>query len=108
MSIRVICINDSDKPNEIPQSKWIEQGKQYHITWVYKQMQQRGLQGVELKEIDLSGCFPYNCFSLNRFAIHEQDIPELIQLMKEATDLNEIELRDILSDIDNDKDKGNG
>lgn len=96
MKVRVLCVNDANKPNEIPQSKWIVKDKEYHITWIYNQLQQKGIKGVELAEFDISDCIPYNCYRLDRFAIHVEDLEILMQMFKDATELNDIEIKNLI------------
>ena len=85
--MKVICINDSDRPNEIPTSKWIIKDKIYTIDKVMRMRMQNNLLGFSLKEIDLSGCFPYLYFSANRFApvitISDKDLSALLEEAKE-------------------------
>lgn len=64
----VVCINDSDRPNGIPASKWVVKGKKYTIINFERMLQMPGVFGVELAEIDLSDCFPYTRFTSTRFA----------------------------------------
>lgn len=65
--MKLICINDSDRPNEIPISKWIKKGNQYTAIKFNKMNMQGGILGVQLEEIDLSDCFPHTHFLASRF-----------------------------------------
>jgi hypothetical protein len=65
--MKLICINDSDRPNEIPLSKWIKKGNQYTAIKFNKMNMQGGILGVQLEEIDLSDCFPHTHFLASRF-----------------------------------------
>jgi len=47
--MKVICINDSDRPNEIPTSKWVVKDKIYTIDKVMKMRMQNGILGFSLK-----------------------------------------------------------
>lgn len=69
MSFKVICINDSNKPNDIPQSQWVKKGSIYTVTNVVKMLIQDGIYGFELAEINLEGCAPYKYYSAERFGI---------------------------------------
>ena len=69
MSFKVICINDSNKPNDIPQSQWVKKGSIYTVTKVVKMLIQDGIYGFELAEINLEGCAPYKYYSAERFGI---------------------------------------
>ena len=99
MSIPAYCVDDTKKPNQIPSNKWIKNGEKYHITHIFKQMTQLGIQGVELAEIDISDCSPYNSFRLNRFIIDLVDLPKLIEMMKHCSDLNEIDITNLIEEL---------
>lgn len=100
MKVRVICINDKNRPLEVPANKWPKEGNEYHITWIYNQMLQKGILGVELAEFDISDCTPYNCYNLKRFAINKEDFELFVQMAKDSADLNEIELGEILKETE--------
>jgi len=86
MKIPCICIDDKHKPLEIPSSRWVKEGNEYHIVHVYHQHQQKGIKGVELSEFDISDCVPYNCYRLDRFAFTEENIQKLMELMQDCTE----------------------
>lgn len=78
----VICINDKDRPNEIPLSKWVKTGKTYTVIHIAKMAIQGGY-GVQLQEIDLSDCSPYNFFGAHRFApLHEAPLKEALEVLE--------------------------
>jgi hypothetical protein len=67
--MKVICINSSNKPLEIPDSQWIELGQIYTVTQIIALPLQPGIAGFLLKEVSLSPeCFPYEFYSSDRFA----------------------------------------
>jgi hypothetical protein len=73
-ALKVICINDKDRPNVIPTSKWVKKDEWYTVTKLMKCNVQGGLLGFQLAEIDLKGCCsPYEYFAVHRFGI---PIPE--------------------------------
>ena len=98
--IRCFCIDDANRPKEIPASKWVKKGEKYHIVHVFKHLSQKGIQGVELAEIDISDCEPYNCFRLTRFAILLEDLEKLMQLMKDCTELSDIDISALLENLE--------
>lgn len=99
--IRCICIDDKNRPKEVPANKWPKEQQLYHITYIYKQMKQPGVvQGVTLAEIDVSMCAPYNCFRLTRFAIHQDDLPALIELMKTCTEMTDVDINKLLEQVE--------
>lgn len=72
-----ICIDDKNRPNEVPLTLWVKEGEEYHITKVIKMKQQGGIEGVKLHEINIDGCFPYTYFRLSRFAINLDKLLEM-------------------------------
>jgi len=69
LNFKVVCINDSDKPEDIPSSKWVKKDQIYTVIEVSKMRMQGNLLGYKLAEIDLDSCFPYQYFAANRFGI---------------------------------------
>lgn len=99
MKIPCYCIDDSNRPIEIPIGKWVVAEQKYHITHVYHQHQQKGIKGVELSEFDISDCVPYNCYRLDRFAFTEENIQKLIELMQDCTELDNIDISSIVEKL---------
>jgi hypothetical protein len=83
--MKVTCINDKGRPNEIPLSKWIKKDQEYTVLKMMKCNTQGGLLGFELAEIDLTGCNPYLYFAANRFApletVPEEEIENLEEIL---------------------------
>lgn len=99
--IKCICINDNNKPEEIPQEKWIKKDSEYHIIWVLKMINQNNIQGVQLSEISLDdSCLPYEAFKISRFAINSKDLEQLIELMQECTNFDKELVIDLVKDIE--------
>ena len=88
--MKVICIDDTNRPVDIPESKWVKKDEVYTIVKVVKLNLQKNTLGVELDEIDLKGCFPYEYFLANRFA----PIQPKVSIHKELE--KEIEIEHIL------------
>lgn len=63
----VICIDDKNRPNEIPTSKWVKAKQKYTVIEVKKMNIQGGILGFKLAEINLDGCAPYECYAASRF-----------------------------------------
>ena len=90
--IKCICINDKHKPKEIPQSYWVEEGKQYHVVAIYHMVQPGAILGVILQEITLDeNCAPYECFSIRRFGFYEEDLQALAELIKASEGFQEFD-----------------
>lgn len=64
----VICINDIDRPDEIPTSKWIKQGVIYTVVEIITPHRQPEIYGFKLKELNIDNCFPYQYFTSSRFS----------------------------------------
>lgn len=70
--MRVLCINDNGRPDDIPASKWVKAGEPYTVIDVIKCVTQPGQPfAYVLDEIDLSGCGFYKGFSSTRFVVTE-------------------------------------
>lgn len=68
--MKVICINDANKPAKIPQNEWIKEGVIYTVTEVVNMGLQPGKLGYLLKEVSLSkASFPYEYYSADRFGV---------------------------------------
>lgn len=67
--IKVICINSKNKPNKIPLSQWPVEDQFYTVVRVMNMGIQANTYGYELEEINLDGCFPYEYYNANRFAV---------------------------------------
>jgi hypothetical protein len=87
MSVECICINDSNRPNEIPVSKWIKKGNTYNVIFTVTVLPQKEL-GVQLAEIELTDKeLPYEYFLANRFSFTEENLKKLIELIKDCSDI---------------------
>lgn len=68
--LKVTCINDNNRPKQIPPEKWIVKGEHYTIIATTMMNIQRNKVGVKLAEIELGqSCFPYEYFDADRFAV---------------------------------------
>jgi hypothetical protein len=82
--IQCACINDKDRPNEIPANKWVRKGQLYTIVFAIVVLPQREL-GLQLDEIDLDeSCAPYEYFLANRFAFLKTDLEKLQAFIKDC------------------------
>jgi hypothetical protein len=85
--MKVICINSSNKPAQIPQEQWIEEGKRYTVTQIIALPLQPGIAGFLLKEVSLSpDCFPYEFYSSDRFVeVFDTELEAVEALEEEFT-----------------------
>ena len=60
---RVLCVDDSHRPNEIPASRWLKKGQVYTVEKVGKDF--AGVYFYFLQELE--GTPPYLGFNVNRF-----------------------------------------
>lgn len=77
MNIPVICINDKDRPNEVPLNRWVKLGEKYHIVQLDKLNAHGGIYGVKLAEINNDDLAPYQYFRLTRFGVPVDSLAEL-------------------------------
>jgi hypothetical protein len=72
LPMKIMCINDKNKPAEIPANKWVVSGEIYTIIGVQPLLSSNSM-GFELAEIKLGEeCFPYHYFNPERFIPIEQ------------------------------------
>ena len=96
--IKATCIDDTNKPVQIPSSKWIKLDESYHITHIYYHPNQ-GIQGCDIYEKPLGEeCYPYETFKLSRFAINVTDLERFIELAKNCTELNNIDIKNLIKE----------
>ncbi len=89
--VRVLCIDDTNRPKQIPSSKWIKKNEWYRVLGIYIHLNQNRIQGITLIEKPLDeSCLPFTTFMLSRFGIHKDDLEKFIQLAKDCTDLREM------------------
>lgn len=88
MELKCICIDDKNRPNEVPLNRWIKKGKKYTIVQMdYMNIQNR-IIGVKLSEINNDDLFPYQYFRGARFAVSKNDI---IEMNIESVDISDLE-----------------
>ena len=94
---RVICIDDANRPKEIPKKKWITKKQEYTVIWITVHPLQEGIQGIQLAEISLDDdCHPYSSYRMSRFAIHKDDIEEFKQLMKDCSGMDDVVIEELI------------
>ena len=70
--MKVVCINDSNKPSKIPSNKWVEKGQLYTVRRIVRLPLQPDQYGFVLEEIELGPeSLPYEFFSSDRFVPEE-------------------------------------
>lgn len=72
----VTCINDANRPKEIPVNRWVVKDQKYTVLKIIITMD--GKKGYILKEITLGeDTFPYDSFNPLRFAVIESNADEI-------------------------------
>lgn len=98
--IKCICINNKNRPFEIPSKDWVVENDIYKITHIFYHPNQ-GIQGVSLYEKPLNETHkPYESFMLNRFAILESDLEKFIELMKNCTGLDDVDIESLIEQLE--------
>lgn len=77
--ISITCINDQNRPNEIPTNRWLKKENQYTISKIMIMKQQNGIAGVKIHEINNDDLYPWTYFRLDRFGITKEDIERMIE-----------------------------
>ncbi len=101
--MKAICIDSSNKPENISEYEWVEEGRVYTITEVVEMSLQDGKLGVAFEEVQLTDASaPYKYYSLERFLL----VPENLSIkLKELSDEDmrdwqESSLKTIAEEID--------
>jgi hypothetical protein len=93
--VECICINDKNRPKEIPESKWVNEGEKYTIIYTVTVLPQRVI-GVHISEIDLTEKeHPYEYFLLSRFGMTLEELMKLSKLIKDCSD-SEFSMEELL------------
>ena len=97
--IKCICIDDSNRPNEIPIEKWCKKGEEYRITHIYKMALQGNILGCSIYELPLGeDCAPYEMFRMSRFAFSIDDVSKVIELAKLCSDLDGLDIEELIEE----------
>jgi len=87
--MRVVCINNSNKPDKIPAVQWPEKRKAYTVVRAVKMGIQANTIGFDLEEINLQGCFPYEYYDAKRFLpedmVSQEDVA--VEVIEEELEL---------------------
>lgn len=81
--MKVVAVDVSNRPNDIPMNLWIEKDSVYTVINAEHMNMQNRLLGFELEELDISGCFPYTRFSYTRFRPFTKDDADAEEAVKE-------------------------
>ncbi len=80
--MRILCIDDRNRPNEVPASQWIVKDCEYTVIKVVNCLGQ-GIKGYELEEVKIDSAL-YKYFAASRFApitppevIEEEELEEI-------------------------------
>jgi hypothetical protein len=86
--VETICINDQNRPKEIPVNKWVKKDEKYNVIYTVTVLPQKQL-AFHLAEISLDECcLPYEYFLANRFAFTEEGLKQLMELIRECNDIS--------------------
>jgi hypothetical protein len=86
--MKVLCLNDADKPAKISEENWIKKGKVYTVIEVKKMGLQQGQLGYKLAEVSIpENSFPYEYYSSKRFGFLVEQVDENPEVSTEEADL---------------------
>lgn len=98
--IPCICIDDTAKPPQVPFKSWVIRESKYHITHVYFHPNQK-VQGVELKEICMGReAAPFETYRITRFGFTQENLKLLFQMMKDCSELNDVDINKLLEEVE--------
>lgn len=95
--IKCLCIDDSKRPAEVPESKWVKNGNEYHVVYAVTCLPQKVL-GFYLYELDIENCKPYACFLSTRFAFTKEGIDALIEMLKNLEELSGMDINKLVEE----------
>ena len=101
--MKAICIDSSNKPENISEYEWVEEGAVYTITEVVEMGLQNGKLGVAFEEIELTeASAPYKYYSLERFLLVPENLSIKLKDLSDddLKDLEEASLKATLKEID--------
>lgn len=101
--MKAICIDSSNKPDNISEYEWIEEGAVYTITEVVEMGLQNNKLGVAFEEIELTeASAPYKYYSLERFLLVPEDLSIKLKDLSDddLRNLEEASLKATLKEID--------
>jgi len=76
--MKAICIDSANKPDQISEYEWIEEGAVYTVTEVVE-LSKQGTLGVAFEEIQLTeASAPYKYYALERFLIVPDNAPVVV------------------------------
>lgn len=87
--MKVVCVNNSNKPDKIPSIQWPKKGETYTVVRAVKMGIQANTIGFDLEEINLEGCFPYEFYDAKRFLpedmVNQEDVA--VEVIEEELEL---------------------
>ena len=101
--MKAICIDSSNKPDNISEYEWIEEGAVYTITEVVEMGLQNNKLGVAFEEIELTeASAPYKYYSLERFLLVPEDLSIKLKDLSDddLRNLEKASLKATLKEID--------
>lgn len=102
--VEVICINEKNRPNQIPESDWVKEGEKYHITHISIQINHiengQPVLGCDLyeKPLSLEKHNPFECWRLSRFGADEKNLMALIELIHNCYNLPKQEISNLIKE----------
>lgn len=93
---KVVCINNKNKPAEIPQGSWLEQDETYTVVGAANMARQGNIIGFKLAEVEIPQGLPYEYYSSHRFRPYTDDDAKAEKAVEELLiHVEELELLEI-------------
>lgn len=92
-NFKVVCINDRNRPSDVPAKNWIEKNQVYTVIETATMYFQKMTTGYRLAEVSLPSDSQYKYYIANRFRLYDENDAEAEQAVEELIEeLNLVEL----------------
>lgn len=87
IDLKVTCINDAERPNEVRITNWIKKGNDYTPIKIVKS-KLSGDRFFVLEEVQPDA--PYGGYNINRFALSQDTINQIEEMIKTGELIEEL------------------
>lgn len=95
-NIKAICIDNKNKPVEVPMTHWINEGTTYTINRIFNMVHpehgDEPILGVTLKEVQIEKLnLEHKAYKLNRFGFTKEEFDKLLEYFKTVKEMEEFD-----------------